>query len=43
MMGSRYMREFMGMEAEKARWLEEKVEGWQYSLDIMAGLECNHP
>ena len=31
------------MEAVQYRWIEERVEMWKSSVDIMAGVACKHP
>ena len=43
MKGIRCMGGFVGTDAVQAWWIEVKVEGWRYLVDIMAGVACKHP
>ena len=38
-----YLGVFVGMEASKSWLLNEKVDGWQDLVAIMAGVEVKHP
>ena len=37
-MGSRYLGDFVGGKLSQSWWIEDKVEGWRYLVDIMAGV-----
>ena len=43
LMGSRYLRGFVGKETAQALWLEEKVTGWWYLVATLAVLARRHP
>ena len=42
-MGSRYLGGFAGTEVSQIWQLEDKVEGWQYLVDIISGVACTRP
>ena len=43
MKGSRYLGGFVGTEAVQYRWIEEKMEGWKYLVDIMPRVARKQP
>ena len=40
--GSRYLGGFVGTNAAQDFWLGKKVDGWQASVDTLAGVACQH-
>ena len=40
---SRYLGRFVGEREAEVIWIQEKVEGWEESVQTLAGVACKHP
>ena len=41
--GQCYLGGYIRDNEAESRWLAEKIMGWEESVEILAGVSCNHP